>query len=113
MKKHSFRSEFLVNINTKNIISEATLPDYSGDDEYDVKDQIKLIKDNPDILANMKNADKETLEYVLKKWNTFSNNDKQAILHSEYRQKLKDILDDKKQKQEKEQQLIDNWKNLS
>ena len=69
MKKHSFRSEFLANINTKNIISEATLPDYSGDDEYDIKDQIKLIKDNPDILAKMKNADKETLEYVLKKWN--------------------------------------------
>ena len=113
MKKHSFRSEFLANINTKNIISEATLPDYSGDDEYDIKDQIKLIKDNPDILAKMKNADKETLEYVLKKWNTFSNNDKQAILHSEYRQKLKDILDDKKQKQEKEQQLINNWQNLS
>ena len=113
MKKHSFRSEFLASINTKNVISEATLPDYSGNDEYDIKDQIKLIKDNPDILAKMKNADKETLEYVLKKWNTFSNNDKQAILHSEYRQKLKDILDDKKQKQEKEQQLINNWQNLS
>lgn len=113
MKNNSFRSEFLSDINTKSTISEATLPDYSGDDEYGIEDQIRLIKANPDILAKMKNADKETLEYVLQKWNTFSNNDKQAILRSEYRQKLKDILDDKKQKQEKAQELINNWESLS
>lgn len=115
MIKTSFRQLFLEAVNKYLAEADnriATIPTISGDDTYNVKDQIALVKDNPDIITRMNNADYLVIDTVSKLWDKIPEDQKENILNSDYGDQILELVNTRKRKNKLVNDALNNWENI-
>ena len=112
MIKTSFRQLFLEAVNKYLTEADriATIPTISGNDKYSVKDQIALVKDNPDIITRMNNADYLAIDTVSKLWDQIPEDQKEDILNSDYGDQILELVNTRKRKNKLVNDTLNNWK---
>lgn len=114
MIKTSFRQLFLEAVNKYLTEADriATIPTISGNDKYSVKDQIALVKDNPDIITRMNNADYLAIDTVSKLWDQIPEDQKEDILNSDYGDQILELVNTRKRKNKLVNDALNNWEDI-